>query len=136
MAEFFERRYAFSVRWQISGDDSDTAHDRRLFYRTLKELLMNAYKHSNAKSAEVMLEITANAIRLSVSDAGVGFDPTSPPNDGRRRLGLVGLNDRIAIAGGRFAIESSRGAGCRVIVVLNRFHGDTVAHTRSEAHTR
>jgi signal transduction histidine kinase len=32
---------------------------------------MNAYKHSNAKSAEVMLEITANAIRLSVSDAGV-----------------------------------------------------------------
>jgi signal transduction histidine kinase len=136
VAEFFQRRYAFSVKWQISGDDSDTARHRRLIYRALKELLMNAYKHSNAKSAEVMLDITANAIRFSVSDAGVGFDPISPPNDGRRRLGLIGLNDRIGMAGGQITVESSRGAGCRVVVLLTRFHDAKEAQTSSEAHTR
>jgi signal transduction histidine kinase len=97
---------------------------------------MSAYKHSKTKSAEVMLEITANAIRLSVSDAGVGFDPLSPPNDGRRRLGLAGLKDRIAMAGGRIAVESSPGAGCRVFVVLTRFQVERVVQTPAKSHSR
>jgi signal transduction histidine kinase len=120
MAEFFERRYAFSVNWQISGDVSDATQHKRLIYRTVKELLMNAYKHSSVNDAQVTLEITEDAIQLSVSDVGVGYDHQNPPNDGRRRWGLAGLSHGIRMAGGRITVESSLGAGCRVNVVLAR----------------
>lgn len=124
IAEFFERRYAFEVDWEISGDDSGATDHRSLFYRTVKELLMNAYKHSGEQSARVVLDVTEDAIRFSVSDAGLGFDHQHPPTDGRRRWGLVSLAERIDMAGGRFIVESSRGAGCRVVVVLARSKGD------------
>lgn len=118
LGEFFQRRYRFDVDWQIFGDVSRSAQHNRLVYRAVKELLMNALKHSEATKAKVLLEIAGDALRLSVSDLGKGFDPAAVPNDGRRRLGLSGLSERVGMAGGRITVDSSPGSGCRVDIVL------------------
>jgi signal transduction histidine kinase len=118
LGEFFQRRYRFDVNWQIFGDASGSGPHNRLVYRAVKELLMNALKHSDTTAAEVLLKIEGDSIRLSVSDSGKGFDPGVVPNDGRRRLGLSGLSERVGMAGGRITVDSSPGAGCRVDMVL------------------
>ena len=54
---------------------------------------------------------------VEIKDAGVGFDPkaafASP-----RSSGLVGMRERAALLGGHLSVESTAGAGTRVIAEL------------------
>ena len=60
----------------------------------------------------VEVEETARALRVSVTDDGVGgADPA-------RGSGLVGLKDRVGSLGGTIAVQSPPGAGDSVHVVL------------------
>ncbi|MCE2541459.1 MAG: sensor histidine kinase, partial [Acidobacteria bacterium] len=52
-------------------------------------------------------------IRLSVSDDGVGFAVAARSPEG---LGIVGMQERVRLAGGRFELASRIGAGSRVTV--------------------
>ena len=47
-----------------------------------------------------------------IEDDGVGFDPRARA---RRRLGLVGMRERVALLDGRLAIESRPGAGTTLV---------------------
>jgi signal transduction histidine kinase len=47
-----------------------------------------------------------------VEDDGSGFDPDSAPEG---RLGMVGMRERIAQAGGVLVVESSPGSGTTVV---------------------
>ena len=53
-----------------------------------------------------------------IEDDGAGFDP-SDVREGA--LGLVGMRERVSLLGGRFEVESARGAGTTLIVELPRF---------------
>jgi signal transduction histidine kinase len=47
-----------------------------------------------------------------VEDDGGGFDPATA---GRGRLGLVGMRERVELAGGSLDVESAPGSGTTVI---------------------
>lgn len=69
----------------------------RTAYRVLQEGLTNARKH--APDAEVHVEVEgtpASGLTLVLRN-GLGFGPTSTPGSG---LGLVGLTERVHLAGG------------------------------------
>jgi signal transduction histidine kinase len=74
-------------------------------YRILQEALQNGVKHSGARKFLVRLRGTSTDVELLVQDAGCGFDVDAAK--AARGIGLVSMQERAALAGGRLTIESS-----------------------------
>jgi two-component system, chemotaxis family, CheB/CheR fusion protein len=86
-------------------------------YRIAQEALNNVYKHARADRADVLLERRDDQIILIVEDDGVGFDPTAAvQRGGDRGLGVIGMHERAALAGGTLDIESEVGTGTTIFV--------------------
>jgi signal transduction histidine kinase len=84
----------------------------RAAYYVVSEMLANAAKHAQASTVYVDLGRADGALHVSVRDDGIGgADPA-------RGSGLVGLRDRVEALGGTIAVQSPRGAGTAVEVVL------------------
>ena len=78
--------------------------------RCAQEALANARKHARASRIEVGLVAGDGAVRVTVTDDGIGFDPADAP-DG---FGLPGMRDRLAIVGGSLSVTSAPGEGTRL----------------------
>jgi signal transduction histidine kinase len=89
-------------------------------YRIAREALTNVFRHACAKRVSVLLQRRAGYASLIVEDDGRGFDAAArlraAATEGK--LGLLGMQERAALAGGSVEIESTRGAGTRVFVRL------------------
>ena len=83
-------------------------------YRIVQESLTNIHKHADATVVTVGLQQHAGQIYLSIADNGKGFDPAKNTTG----FGLQGMRERVAAAGGQFAIYSKSGNGCRISVSL------------------
>jgi signal transduction histidine kinase len=88
-------------------------HVETAIYRLVQEALSNVGKHAGAETARIRVAEVGDRVEVEVVDDGVGFDPELPA-DG---FGLVGMRERIDLAGGRLAIASND-PGTRVEVVL------------------
>lgn len=83
--------------------------------RCLQEALANVRKHSAATTVRV--EVSAGSdgeARLTVEDDGRGFD-VAARRDG---FGLVGMAERVALAGGELDVVSAPGSGATLVVRL------------------
>jgi PAS domain S-box-containing protein len=80
-------------------------------YRIVQESLTNVMKHAKAENVSIIVEHRGNRVLVIVEDDGSGFDPEVPSKNGSRngRLGLIGMQERVALAGGTLNIESSAG---------------------------
>jgi signal transduction histidine kinase len=84
-------------------------------YRVAQEALRNATRHSNASRAEVALRCGDDGtLELSIADNGCGFNVT----DAQRRtgLGLVSIDERVRLVGGRVQVQSRPGHGTELRV--------------------
>jgi two-component system sensor histidine kinase UhpB len=89
--------------------------DRALvLYRVAQEALRNAAQHAGVAEAAVRLESTPQGVELVVDDRGQGFDPSARRRDGG--LGLIGMQERAELVGGRAAIQSHPGRGTTITV--------------------
>ncbi|AZS37450.1 Signal transduction histidine-protein kinase/phosphatase DegS [Microbacterium lemovicicum] len=94
------------------GDSPLPAPITHTAYFIIAEVLTNAVKHSRAESVHVSIVQTPTELHLDVADDGVGGATTAHGS------GLLGVTDRIDVLGGHFQIDSPKGAGTRVKVVL------------------
>ena len=86
-----------------------------LCYRTVREAVVNARKHSGASHVWVLLESDDGSLVGSVTDNGRGFDPsTLGSSQFRLHMGLDAMAERIRLAGGRCDVVSAPGEGCTV----------------------
>jgi signal transduction histidine kinase len=80
-------------------------------FRVLQEAITNVVKHSGADRVGVVLDATGDEICLIVEDNGHGFDSASDGSAGLAlgigHLGLLGLRERLALAGGTLEVEST-----------------------------
>jgi two-component system CheB/CheR fusion protein len=84
-------------------------------YRVTQEALRNVARHSGARRASVVLAGTEEAVQLSVSDTGVGFDIELVKGKG---LGIVNMEERVRLLMGTLFIKTRPGGGTRVIVQI------------------
>lgn len=97
-----------------------TAEVRHNLFLAFKEALHNAVKHSGAAEVRIALETEPHGFVLKVEDNGRGF-PLPPPGpvdrDPRaaRGNGLLNMQQRLADIGGTCQIESTPGAGTRIL---------------------
>jgi len=118
LAELFKTRFGFAIAYQVSGGAWLSHENLQLVYRCVRELMMNACKHSGRQTASVEVGIRDDAVNVEVIDGGVGFDAQSEPSASKGRFGLAQLRERVRAAGGTVNISSAAGGGCRVRVSL------------------
>lgn len=84
---------------------------RTTAYRVVQEALTNARKHAQTARVEVSVRRVGDELHVQIQDDGVGFDV----DDARLRgFGLVGMTERVRLAGGTIMIDSRPGGGSRV----------------------
>ena len=86
-------------------------------FRIVQEALTNVLKHAQATRVSVMLEYRYDELLVIVEDNGHGFQPEVPLKVKERGgLGLVGINERVALVGGKLNIESEPGCGTTLAI--------------------
>ena len=81
-------------------------------YRIAQEALTNVARHADATRVEVSLRMSEGTLILTVSDDGRGFKEYMLPET--EELGLAGMRERAALAGGSLAVASNSGSGTRI----------------------
>jgi two-component system, NarL family, sensor histidine kinase UhpB len=85
-------------------------------YRITQEALNNATRHANAKRIRVRVELHKRVLTLAIGDDGVGFDMDSARKKALKTgsLGLISMEERAQLAGGRLVLSTLRGKGTTV----------------------
>jgi PAS domain S-box-containing protein len=83
-------------------------------YRVGQEGLQNVIRHSQARSADVELRVSADSIRLQIQDDGIGFDDSSAIRHGG--LGLASMRERVHLVNGQITFNRGSAGGTRIEV--------------------
>lgn len=85
-------------------------------YRVGQEAVTNVVRHARARELEVQLTTEDDFIHLRVRDDGLGFDLSAiqQGSANHRKLGLLGMRERVALARGRIEFKSSPRKGTEV----------------------
>jgi signal transduction histidine kinase len=96
-------------------------------YRLIQESLNNVLKHADATRVEVTIELQdskpGSALLVRITDDGVGTSTSSENGDskdtlldGNRRLGILGMRERVDLLGGSLELKSQLGQGTTIDV--------------------
>ena len=82
-------------------------------FRVAQEAITNVLRHARARNVWLRLFWDGGRLALSVRDDGAGFDPQAARRRGAggASLGLVGMEERAALAGGALELRSTPGQG-------------------------
>jgi signal transduction histidine kinase len=84
-----------------------------LLLETVRGCLANVARHAAATTVEVVVELTEQAVALSVRDDGRGFDPGHVEHG---HHGLALMAQRVELTRGRFTVTSALGRGTQIDV--------------------
>jgi two-component system sensor histidine kinase UhpB len=84
-------------------------------FRLVQEAVNNTLKHSDADKIALMIRAEAKKLYLRVLDDGRGFDPAHAKFSG---LGMLGMRERVELAGGTLRVRSAPGEGTELNVEL------------------
>ncbi|HUB80057.1 MAG TPA: sensor histidine kinase [Bryobacteraceae bacterium] len=87
---------------------------RTCAYRVIQEALHNCEKHSGATKVRVVVRQLPDALLAEVEDNGRGFSCDQGMPSRNNGLGLLGIRERAAIAGGTLVVDSAPGRGTRI----------------------
>ncbi len=113
----FAERTRLSIRYTGANLPALPGAVNIALYRFLQEALTNVAKHAHANRVGVTLRYDAGAVSLSIEDDGQGFDQQGRRRAARRPatgIGLLGMQERFELLGGRVSIESRPGNGTRL----------------------
>ncbi len=89
-------------------------------YRIAQEAINNATRHGRARSLVLSAQANGGLLRLSIHDDGIGFDerPTRRRALHAGSMGLISMEERARLAGGRLKVRSLPGRGTTVSAVF------------------
>jgi signal transduction histidine kinase len=114
--KLFSQRTRIHVHLKaFAGVEQLDSDQRTILYRVAQEALTNVSRHAQASRVEVDIQKQAGGVCMKISDNGKSFQVEKTLNaKGRKRLGLLGMKERLDMVGGRFEIESVSGKGTTV----------------------
>ena len=88
---------------------------RTVLFRVAQEALTNVARHAQAGRVAVSIQRLPKAVRMQIKDNGKGFELKRVLFVGRcKRLGLLGIRERVEMVGGKFTVESEPGKGTTI----------------------
>jgi len=112
------RRTRIPIRFKVLNPATIKGLDsaqRTAFYRVAQEALSNIVKHAKASLVQMSLYRRDSVVRMEIKDNGRSFSVERMMRVRRRkRLGLLGMRERMEMIGGSFTLESKPGKGTTV----------------------
>jgi signal transduction histidine kinase len=126
-----------SVRWYVDRQaqrgkfkaEIDTGTDIGRFsqiiettcYRIIQESLTNILRYARATEVRVSLQKRENELQVNICDNGIGFDidEVRSRKPGEKGLGLMGMEERVSLLGGKFHLQSQPGKGTTIKFCLS-----------------
>jgi PAS domain S-box-containing protein len=119
----FGRQHAIDTTFQVPAQLGAVPPEIALcLYRVTQEALRNIAAHARAERVHVALASGEDALTLTITDNGSGFDAAQARFLGG--LGLISLDERVRLVNGTLSIDTGRGRGTsiRVEVPLRMSH--------------
>jgi PAS domain S-box-containing protein len=115
-ADRFARTTRIEVHLSIDAVPHLPSELETACFRVAQEALTNVARHAQARNVWVDLRPVAEALDLRVRDDGIGFDAAIARKRaiGGASVGLLGMQERIALAGGEYELLTRPGAGTEV----------------------
>lgn len=117
---YLDRQAAAQVAVRFDADLAGEEPDPDLqaaCFRIVQEAVTNALRHAHAREIRVLVRAVDGQLWIIVGDDGRGFDV-----EGARRaattgksLGLISMEERATLAGGRLECRSNAGAGTEIL---------------------
>lgn len=116
LAEDARRAYGITVQFEVGMvPDLRSSGLALVVFRIGQESIRNIARHAATATAFVAIKIENGQLVMTIRDDGKGFDPTRTGHSG---LGLLSMQERAGLAGGRTAVTSAPGKGTTVHVTL------------------
>jgi putative ABC transport system permease protein len=117
----FAERTGQPVVFRLCGEERRLAPEVELsLFRVAQEALTNAWKHAQAPTVDMELRFDAAAVRLTVCDRGRGFriPERLEALTEAGHFGLVGMHERLQLAGGELQLLSRVGEGTTITATV------------------
>lgn len=142
------QRAGFEARFVSDATlDRFSAHIETACYRVMQEALTNIARHAGTQHVRVEVHQHDGYLELLVRDNGAGFDVEAALRETTNgtSFGLMGMRERVLLAGGDIHIESALGKGTEVRALFpldiateaveRRIHPRSGAHASDPTHT-
>lgn len=90
-------------------------------FRVTQEALTNIARHAKAKKVHLELRVKDGKLHLTIKDDGLGFNFAEARKRASQEgtsLGLLGMEERVHLCGGKFKLTSSKKKGSTVSAVI------------------
>ena len=115
MKSFTERTGVRTLLTAFAGVELLNMPRRTALFRVAQEALTNVGRHAGASQVEVTIEKRKDGISMKIVDDGKSFQVQRVLlARGGKRLGLLGMRERLEMVGGRFEVESAPGKGTTI----------------------
>ncbi len=115
MKSFTERTGVRTHLTTFAGVELLNMPRRTALFRVAQEALTNVGRHAGASQVEVTIEKRKDGISMKIVDDGKSFQVQRVLlARGGKRLGLLGMRERLEMVGGRFEVESIPGKGTTI----------------------
>jgi signal transduction histidine kinase len=115
MKNFTERTGVHTALTAFAGVEQLKMARRTVLFRVAQEALTNVARHAQASRVEVSIQQTPNGICMTVADDGKSFQVQRVLlARGGKRLGLLGMRERLEMVGGIFQVKSEPGKGTTI----------------------
>jgi signal transduction histidine kinase len=96
---------------------------RTTLFRVAQEALTNVARHAQASRVAVSIEKRAGGVCMKIKDDGKSFQVERVLHgNGGKRLGLLGMRERLEMVGGNFGVESLAGQGTTITAQIPLGH--------------
>jgi len=118
--KLFSKRTRVHVHLKAFAEvDQLDGNQRTILYRVAQEALTNVSRHAQASRVEVSILKLPDCICLKIWDDGKSFSVEQALQaNGSKRLGLLGMKERLEMVGGSFEVESGPGKGTTIIAKI------------------
>ncbi len=121
LVEWIGEQYHVPVEFENRSGDTSLETDRQvILFQVVRELLVNAGKHSRASRAKVILSLEKQSLKIQVNDDGIGFDATQiyDPKSRNGGFGFFSMRERLNYLGGSLDVRSKPGQGSQIILTV------------------
>jgi len=115
MKNFTARTGVHTHLTAFAGVEQLGAAQRTALFRVAQEALTNVVRHAQASRVEVSIHKLPDCISMKIKDDGKSFQVRRLMQaKGGKRLGLLGMRERLEMVGGSFDVKSAPGKGTTV----------------------
>jgi signal transduction histidine kinase len=115
------KRAGFTAQFTANPADMQLPSNlETVCFRLVQEALTNVLRHAQAQRVQVNLQQHETELQLCIRDDGIGFEMEKvlERTTYGTGLGLLGMQERVTLLGGRLDIDSSPGQGVEIRVYL------------------